>query len=93
MQRRRSFDNTTQSINKENLSVSFQDEPYKKVDSSRCKQSIPVPFPRGGRQIGETHIPQNYTSSHKPLTRSNSSDPHRHEQGRKIYSLYKISYT
>ncbi|CAO3650420.1 unnamed protein product [Cunninghamella blakesleeana] len=80
MQRRRSFDNTTQSINKENLSVSFQEDPYKKVDSSQCKQTTPVPFPRGGRQIGETHIPQNYTSSHKPLTRSNSSDPHRHEQ-------------
>ncbi|CAO3652906.1 unnamed protein product [Cunninghamella echinulata] len=58
----------------------ISNERYKKVDSARCKQSNPVPFPRGGRQIGETHIPQNYTSSHKPLTRSNSGDPNKHEQ-------------
>ncbi|ORX56409.1 hypothetical protein DM01DRAFT_1406715 [Hesseltinella vesiculosa] len=59
--RRRSFDLATP-----HPTVSFQEtpQPDKKYD--------PVPFPRGGRQIGASHIPPPYTS--KSIPRSNSAD-------------------
>jgi hypothetical protein len=54
-----------------------------KAKSAKCKQgSSPIPFPRGGRRIGETYIPsQQYTSPQKALSRSNSGEPQKYEQG------------
>ncbi|KAI8344460.1 hypothetical protein BC941DRAFT_464678 [Chlamydoabsidia padenii] len=92
MQRRRSFDNTPQPsssnpLNRDHLSVSFKDEATGAMsDSSRCKNSTPVPFPRGGRHIGETNIPQQFytTSPQKPLSRSNSGEPQKQDQDQPV---------
>ncbi|KAI8341379.1 hypothetical protein BC941DRAFT_449807 [Chlamydoabsidia padenii] len=68
-------------IDKDPLSVSFKNGTAStKSNSSRCKQLNHVPFPRGGRQIGETYLPQQYTNPTKTLSRSNSGDPHKQDQ-------------
>ncbi|KAI8060952.1 hypothetical protein BC940DRAFT_337222 [Gongronella butleri] len=69
VQRRRSLDINDSS----SLSVTFQDVPP-------TKKKDPVPFPRGGRQIGSSNIPPSQTYTNKPISRSNSGDPHRLEQ-------------
>jgi hypothetical protein len=66
-----------------------------KPNLSKCKQgSSPVPFPRGGRQIGGTYIPsQPYTSTQKTLSRSNSGEPHKYDQGNLTLYLLSSSFS
>ncbi|ORZ09002.1 hypothetical protein BCR42DRAFT_126067, partial [Absidia repens] len=92
LHRRRSFDNTPQPSSSSSTSLTLGRNIEDSDFTLSTQQNVPfygnnqidqVPFPRGGRHIDETHTSQrHYITPQRPLSRSNSGEPRKQDQGR-----------